>query len=252
MKNFTICLIAICFAIQAKSQVLYLQTFDGIAGPTSGGAGTYVFPADMLLRNVDNRTPNATVAYVNEAWERREDLNNVTDSCAMSTSWYNPIGAADDFMWTPAIAIPITSGGATLNWNALAYDPLFLDGYEVRIMIVPNTPTGGTGALGNQVANSTQVFTIAAENSSWTNRSLNLNPYIGQSIYIGFRNNSNDKFLLAIDDIKVESIVSFDAATTLATTSEYTQIPLGQGSIPLGGTIQNVGTSTLTNLSLVA
>ena len=38
-------------------------------GEFSGGAGTYPFPSDWQLFNVDGRTPAASVAYVNEAWE---------------------------------------------------------------------------------------------------------------------------------------------------------------------------------------
>ncbi|HMT35872.1 MAG TPA: hypothetical protein PKC41_08435, partial [Chitinophagaceae bacterium] len=85
MKRSLLSLIVILFTIQANAQVLYLETFDGISGPTAGGAGTYTFPPAMLLRNVDNLTPNPAVSYVNAAWSRREDFNfNVADSCAFS------------------------------------------------------------------------------------------------------------------------------------------------------------------------
>src|SRR3954470_11622787 len=88
-----------------NAQVIYSEDFDNIPGPTSGGAGTYVMAPGMLLRNVDNRTPDPQVSYINEAWERREDFgSNVADSMAFSTSWYSPVGAANDFMWTPMIA----------------------------------------------------------------------------------------------------------------------------------------------------
>ena len=53
---------------EAAGQVIFYENFNNKPGPTAGGAGTYVFPAGWLLRNVDNRTPDAQVAYVNEAW----------------------------------------------------------------------------------------------------------------------------------------------------------------------------------------
>ncbi|MGL4599767.1 MAG: choice-of-anchor J domain-containing protein [Bacteroidia bacterium] len=233
-----------------SAQVVYLEDFDGVSGPTSGGAGTYNFAPGFLLRNVDNRTPNAAVAYVNDAWERREDFaNNVADSCAFSTSWYTPVGAANDFMWTPLIGV--LPANCVLSWNAVAYDAQYPDGYEVRIMTSSQgPPTGGNAVIGNQLTNSTQVFTIPAENSTWTSRTVNLGAYAGQSIYVGFRNSSNDQFLLLIDDIKVEVQTNYDARITFVDTlTEYTATPLLQVQpLPFTGTVNNNGLLSLSNV----
>lgn len=253
MKRFLLGMGLVLTAYFSSAQVLFLETFDNIPGPTAGGAGTYSFAPGFLLRNVDNLTPDAQVAYVNDAWERREDFvtSNTIDSCAFSTSWYSPVGIANDFMWTPAVTIP-ASGTVNLTWNGLAPDALYPDGYEVRVMVAPNIPTGGAGIIGNQITNSSVVFSTVAEASTWTSHTVSLNAYLGQTIYIGFRNNSNNMFLLMIDDIKVESIISFDASVTAGLASEYTSMPVSQALIPLGGTINNLGASALTNVSLVA
>lgn len=194
--------------LQTTAQVgvcttLFSETFDNVPGTTAGGAGTYSFPNGWFLANVDNNVPDPAVAYVNDAWERREDFAfNVSDSAMFSTSWYNPLSSSDDWAWTPLIG-PITAN-SVLKWNALTYDPSFQDGYEVRIMTAAGgPPAGGAGNPGNMVSNSTLLFTIAAENSVWTARTASLAAYAGQSIYIAFRNNSNDKFLLLIDDVEV-------------------------------------------------
>lgn len=246
-------LAALISFIPSQSQiVIFGEDFDQIPGPGAGGPGTYVFPPGWFLRNVDNRTPDPAVAYVNEAWERREDFGlNVTDSMAFSTSWYLPVGAADDWMWTPLIG-PLPSN-CELRWNARAYDALYPDGYEVRIMTsAQGPPTGGTGVLGNQVTNSTQVFSIGAENSTSTNRSVNLAAYTGQSIYVGFRNTSNDKFILVVDDIQVIQLLPYDGQmVSLDTVSEYTLTPKSQtGPLPLGGRIRNNGMNAVTNAML--
>ena len=194
---------ALIFPDQLRAQTLFSEDFDNIPGPTAGGPGTYVFPSGWTMVNVDNKIPNAAVSYVNSAWERREDFSfNVVDSAAFSTSWYAPAGAADDWMWTPVIG-PLTPN-SLLSWKAVAYDPAFRDGYEVRIMVAPNVPTGGPGNLGNMVSNSTILFSTTAENSTWTSRNISLAAYAGQNVYIGFRNNSDDKFLLLIDDVVVD------------------------------------------------
>ena len=205
----------------------------------------------MFLSNVDNLQPDPFVSNINDAWERGEDFaQNVNDTCALSTSYYTPTGVANDFMWTPAIALP-TVGNVILSWDAYAYGTApYEDGYEVRIMTT--APTGGTGIIGNQLTNSTVLFSIAAENNSWTLRTVNLNAYLGQTVYIGFRNNSSDKFVLAIDDIKVEEIYAYDASVISGLTSEYTEMPISQASIPLGGVISNVGAFALTNVNLTA
>ena len=183
--------------------VLFSEDFDNISGPTAGGSGTYTFPMGWLLANVDNRAPAASVSYVNQAWERREDfIFNVADSCAFSTSWTSPAGVADDWMWTPLIG-QITAG-SMLKWKAVAPDPGFPDGYEVRVMSISNGPPNGSdGNIGNMLTNSDLVFSVSAENSTWTDREVDLSGYAGQSVYVAFRNISNDQFLLLIDDIEV-------------------------------------------------
>lgn len=252
MKKLILTLVsAISLMSSVDAQIIFQEDFDGIGGPTAGGAGTYSFPAGWFLRNVDNRTPNTSVGYVNEAWERREDFaNNVADSAAFSTSWYTPVGASDDWMWTPLIG-PLPAN-CVLKWNAVTYDASYPDGYSVRIMTsTQGPPTGGTGVLGNQVTNSTQVFTVNAENTTWTARQVSLSAYAGQSIYIAFRNTSNDKFLLLIDDITVEVQNNIDAQMQFAdTATQYTLMPATQTTpLTFAGTIRNLGINTLNNVS---
>ena len=249
MKKYILFIVSL-LSFFSFSQTYYLEDFDGVGGPTAGGAGTYTFAPGFLLRNVDNLTPFSTVSYVNEAWERREDFGqNVVDSVAFSTSYYSPAGTANDFMWTPAQTIlPNT----TLFWNAKAYDPAYPDGYEVRIMTVP--PTGGTGVIGNQLTSSTVLFSTAAENTTWTNRSLPLSGYVGQTVYIGFRNISNDKFILVIDDIELRVTNNFDLEVITPTQNPYTIAPANQLTTPqnfkLEAVIHNQGLQAMTNVAM--
>ncbi len=251
MKKYILFIVSL-WSFFGFSQTYYLEDFDGIPGPTAGGAGTYVFAPGFLLRNVDNRTPDAQVAYVNDAWERREDFGgNVGDSAAFSTSYYSPVGPADDFMWTPMQTI---QPNTTLFWNAKAYDPAYPDGYEVRIMVAPNVPGGGTGTLGNQVSASTVIFSTGAENTAWTNRSVPLNAYSGQNVYIGFRNTSNDKFILVIDDIELRVINNYDLSAITPTQNPYTIAPANQltttQNFKLEAAVRNYGIQTCTNVAL--
>jgi hypothetical protein len=231
---------------KVSGTVYFSEDFDGIPGSTAGGPGTYVFPSGWVLANVDGLTPASAVAYVNAAWIRREDFaNNVADSAAFSTSWYSPAGQSDDWMISP----PITIGANTvLTWNAIAYDASYPDGYEVRIS---TTTQNVNGCLANPA-----LFSIPAENSSWTERSVNLGAagYSNQTVYIAWRNNSIDKFLLLIDDIVVQENLNYDAQiTSVLQPSEYTRIPAWQNyPLNLGASVKNNGQSDLTNVKVTA
>lgn len=249
MKKLFLISIILLTVSTSYSQIVFNETFDNISGTTSGGAGTYAFPNGWTLVNVDNRTPDPSVSYVNNAWIRREDFStNVNDSAAFSTSYYSPVGAADDWMWTPLIAsIP---SNAQLSWNAITYDAGYRDGYEVRVMTV--APTGTSGNLGNMVSSSSLIFSTVAENAVWTPHTVSLAAYAGQNIYIGFRNNSNDKFILLIDDIVIGTALNYDAnLISKNTLTEYTQTPLNQSTpLSFSGAIKNSGAMTLTNVNL--
>ena len=163
-----------------QSQVIFSETFD------NGMPGTFT------LINVDNRTPAANVAYVNDAWIVREDFIILPpDSVAYSTSWYSPAGAADDWMITPQISLTTNN---ILSWYEFTPDVNFRDGYQV--LISTTTPT--TAAF-------TALLTVPEADTLWNQRTIDLQAagYANQTVYIAFRNNSNDKFLLMIDDIEV-------------------------------------------------
>ncbi len=208
------------------------------------GPAPMPFPPGWFLSNVDNNQSDHQVAYVNNAWTRREDFNlNMADSCAFSTSFYSPPGTANDFMWTPLIGALYDN--CELSWKAKVYDAAYADGYEVRIMTVQ--PTGGPGDIGNQLTHSTVLFSTTGENNAWTTHTVDLSAYIGQTVYIGFRNNSVDKFLLAIDDIEIKRAPKYDPRMLWITTFEYTAYPLQQvGNLPIEGTMRNDGVLPIT------
>jgi hypothetical protein len=255
--------LAIALALAApltQAQTIYTEDFTDASAPCDpaavGGlpAGTYPFPADWLLHNTDNNTPNINVGYVNAAWRVREDFvtSAVTNCVAFSTSWYTPIGVANDWMWTPLISLPASA--SVLSWRALAADASYRDGYEVRVMTAASgPPTGGAGFIGNQITSSTVVFSTAAEASAWTPHQVSLSAFSGQSIYVGFRNYSSDKFLLLVDDVAVNGTAPNLLAATPKPTSAYTRVPTGLAYVPdLGVGASNTGAVTLTNIQGIA
>lgn len=208
-------------------------------------------PLGFTVHNVDGRTPAGAVSYVNQAWIVREDFAfNVADCVMFSTSWYSPAGAADDWAAFPtAAAGPIVPTASTrLRWNAVTYDASYRDGYEVRYS------TAGT-AVADFLANPV-LFSTPAENTAWTARELSLAALAGTPIHLAFRNNSNDKFLLLIDDIVVEHVVQFDPMLVSlgeGSTGGYAKLPVGLGyGFDLTAEVQNAGADALTDVQVDA
>ncbi|MBU8881887.1 choice-of-anchor J domain-containing protein [Kaistella sp. DKR-2] len=169
---------------------IFQENFDG-AGPGI---------AAWTLIDVDGLTHDPTVAEFDAgAWIRKNRGGPTpnyggpdNDFAAMSSSWYSPAGTSNDWLVSPQILLP--AANTYLQWDAKAQDALFPDGYKV--MLAPNG--------GNTVSDFTvQLFSTAGENSAWVTRTANLGAYSGTTVRVAFVNNSNDKFVLLIDNISV-------------------------------------------------
>ena len=237
MKTFTsmkwLCLLMVIgFARPADAQVIFSEDFS------NGIPGTWT-----LIDN-DGLVPNANVAQFTAAWIGAADPDNVTDTVAMSTSWYDPApGTSDDWLITPQIALTTNN---ILAWEAEAQDAGYPDGYEVRISTTTPTIAGFNA--------NPALFSIAAENGAvWTPRTVDLGAagYSNQSVYIAWRNTSTDQFILMVDDVSVTASAAFDAEMTVSSAIEYTQVPLPQvTNLITDGVISNLGTSTVTNVEM--
>jgi hypothetical protein len=98
--------------------------------------------------------------------------------------------AHDDYLVTPQIAV--TAGlNDRLTYFVKNQDPLYVEAYEVKL----STTTATAGAF-------TVVVTPEADApNAWTQFTIDLTPYVGQSIYIGFHAVSTDKFRLLFDNV---------------------------------------------------
>ena len=235
MNKLILSIAFFCTFLSAKSQIILSEDFQGLGG---------VMPVGWSLINQDGLTPNSAVGYVNNAWVVREDFSfNVTDSAAFSTSWYSPEGTANDWMVTPLINLP---SNTVLSWNAVTYDALYPDGYEVRI----STTTPDIAGFNAHPP----LFAVGAEATSWTSHSINLAiaGYANQNVYLAWRNNSVNQFILLIDDILLEQQINYDIELTSADQSEYFTTPISQigSSISATGLISNNGLSNVSNVSM--
>ena len=183
----------------AFDDAVFREEFGGAAG----GACDPQFPAGWVRHDVDGRTPDPGVAWVDAAWVASDTApDDPADCAAFSTSAYTDFGQADDWMITPPIAVP---DDAELRWEAVAFTdtPELADGYEVR------WSSGGSNP--SDFPDSRILFATAAESLSWTARSVDLDEagLGGQTVRFAFRNTSTNKDLLAIDAVEVAEPILF-------------------------------------------
>ncbi len=223
-----------------KKITLFIALFSWIFSGLNGQTIFYEdfqagMPSNFILINNDGHTPASQVSWVNQAWVTHADFNNTADTCAVSTSWYSPAAASDDWMIIPKQSI---SAGDFLIWRGWAPDQSYADGYEVKISTTDSAMSSFTSNLA----------VISAEGDPWVWHAVDLSSYSGQNVWIAFRNNSNDKFLLFIDDITIKHLDSFDIAgleNTMTTPNGLNNAPFS-----ITGVIQNNGSQAITSFDL--
>jgi hypothetical protein len=188
-------------------------------------------PAGWKQNNVDNNTVSSSLnaySFGTNAWVTRNWATAYPDHgrVVMSTSWYNPAGTSNDWLITPQFTVPNNS---ILDWDAIATDPSYKDGYQVKLSTTGTLTTDFT----------TNLMTVAAENAAWTTRGLSLNAYAGQQVYIAFVNNSNDKYLLLLDNIRVHTPPANDGEVLSITGIQ--RYKAGAGTQNITGVFRSMG-----------
>ena len=176
----------------------YIENFEG------------GWPAGYARFNNDPWTPNAGVnppfTGTNATAWLPMDVDGDGSLEATATSWNAlPSQPADDWMLTTGIGV--LPANQRLFWDAQSASVNFPDGYEVRI---------STAQLPANVGNyNTLLFSTIAENAFSTTRSVDLSAYAGQTVFIAFRNTSDDMYLLLIDNIRIGTTAPGCSATVL-------------------------------------
>lgn len=175
------------------------------------------FPAAWTRINNDGLTPQALVSFVDNAWVAYDDIDStgMGDSCMVATSYYSPSGAADDWLITPAITLK--NNGNILHWQVRSQDPSFPDGYDVMI--------SNTLPVMDSFYVDTVLFAIDYESPLWYDRSVSLDDYASQTVYLAFRAKSNNQFLLLIDNVVVDADTLLSISETHNKTNKLTVFP---------------------------
>lgn len=178
----------------------------------SGMAQTVVYSCDfndkekvdMTFYDEDKLTPSKFMSSVGFAvdnpWVLIKDSNTSTNTFIGSTSQYDPVGQADDWMVLPAIQV--TDEGYVLEWYSQAYKFDARDGLKVFITTTGNKPADFPAEPVWEVEEE-EVGATEDFEGEFIHHTISLDEYIGKTIYIAFVNQSYDKALIAIDDVKV-------------------------------------------------
>ncbi|MFM2047938.1 MAG: hypothetical protein RI955_484 [Bacteroidota bacterium] len=223
-------------SISANAQTIFSENFDGLTAPN--------LPTNWTQWNGDALTVNSGLSTYNfgtNAWVSRT-FTGSTDGLMFSTSWYSAAGISNDWLISPSITGVVAN--SWLLFDAVSLDGNFPDAFQVKISTTGNNPaTDFTSAA---------VLTVTAENSTWTTHAIDLSAYVGQPIYIAIINNSNDKFVLALNNFVVKVLPSDDLNFQAMTPgkSEYLSYALVNGSVNVFGQVRNQGANTITSFDL--
>jgi Secretion system C-terminal sorting domain/Cleaved Adhesin Domain len=157
-------------------------------------------PAGWIVIDADTFTPR-TETQLAKGWQSRADYrDSLNNKVVVSPSWYRytTTGKSNDWLISPLITL---GSNSCLSWRAFSQDQYFKESYEVRIATVADT----TAFLANAA-----LLTVAAESGTPHFTSASLLAYAGQSVYIAFRQTSQDRFVLCLDDVRVSNVNTLD------------------------------------------
>jgi hypothetical protein len=151
------------------------------------------FPAGWKTVINDTSNIHPDVSEFTSAWIVKENPDTIADSVMASTSYFQNGGIAS--RWVITDQIQLGTYGNFLKWDTKSHDPSFPDGYKVLISITNDSLHNFTDTL----------FHTDFEVPTWTTREYQLvdSIYSGQQIYIAFVNDSDDQYILYIDNVVV-------------------------------------------------
>lgn len=241
--------------LNTKAQTLFSEKFNTLSSlttqtfSTTNGIIEYKYSGFengiIIINNGNKKADTSGVNYPFKSAGQKDKgwlaykPHQISDTFAVSTSWFNPTSSADNWLITPIIA-NITSS-SVLSWEAMAPDIQYADGYEVYI----STSNSAVPVI-SEFTSSNKVFTAESENNVWTKRGVSLSAYAGQSIRIAFRHNTNNKFQLWLDDIVIENnSTAYDMAGESNDVYPYSTI---NTAIPIKASFRNYGYTLGSNL----
>lgn len=137
------------------------------------------------------------VNSLNNSFHLIEDYDSLTigDSIMAANSWFDTTLSANNFLITPSISF--NSTGNYLNFQAKSLDGSYPEALQIYCSEYLNK---------DSIVNGILVFDTIALPNIWTNFQVELGAVpLNTPIYIAFRHYSSNQYILALDNISVET-----------------------------------------------
>lgn len=176
MKHTLPLLLLLCLCGATRAQALFFETF------------TQGIPASWTLFNDQNTPRDSTY---DEAWSVSATYGHPAPG-AVSTSWFQSPATADRWMVAAPVVVP--SQGYALIVEASAIEDVYADGFEVRV----STRGGDDRSLFSD-----PLMSVSRCESEWCDFIVMLDDYVGDSLWVALVQNSYDKHLLMVDNMRI-------------------------------------------------
>ncbi|MCF8293283.1 MAG: T9SS type A sorting domain-containing protein [Chitinophagaceae bacterium] len=248
MKKLFLISFSLMLGLYANAQLSETFANVGALNTVTVGSGSWNvggLPTGWTQYNGDAFTPYTSfaAAFGTNAWITREVTlaSGAKDTIAVSTSYYTPVGVANDWLISPSFT-PVA--GSYLLFDALAQDGNYPDGFMVKVSTTGAAYTNFTTA---------PVLTVPSESATgWVTHAINLSAYVGMPINIAIINNSNDMYLLYLNNIRATTLPANDLSLVASTPSaaSYKSYATVGGNVSVQGLVKNLGASTVTSYTV--
>lgn len=189
--------------------VIWSQGFEGIDS-TSLPAGWSVYNNSLLDTIEPNwnwtiRDSGSIVPGVSEV--RRTKVKSGIKS--IGVSWYTGASSGISDAWLVSRKLPNVPGDALFSFWATGGTPTLLDSLQIWISTTDSTPAAFLSNPANHL--NTIQFPPNPIYGLFDQYYIDLGPYAGQNVYIGFRYNmdvASDGVLVQLDDVEYQGTVS--------------------------------------------
>jgi len=238
------------FVMQGFSQVLYSESFSTL---TLSSAGVSSIPSTMIGINVGNLSGNTATS--NAPFNAAPYLTTAClaldiggDTVATMSSYVNPVGLVNKWLITPAIS-GITNT-TFLTWEGMSRSATYKEGYEVYVSAAAGASSSPTTADFTSIPSNKVYSTTGEGATTFVSHGISLAAFAGQTVRVAFRDNSNDKWWIYIDDIKVSNVTNTSDIKLVSVTPTGLT---GWGAIgstkTIGGKVFNNGSAPITSFT---